>query len=66
MAYRLNSVESTVKLTDAIRLVRRFGVPRSKCTTNSIEWEAPGKNTALAIAALQAGSALLKACVTAP
>jgi hypothetical protein len=37
MAYKLKSVERIVKVMDAIRLARIFGVPRSKWSSSSIE-----------------------------
>jgi hypothetical protein len=66
MANQLNAVENSVNITDEIMLVRRCGVPRRKCTANSMLCEINGNRIITATAPAHAGSAPRKACVKDP
>ena len=56
MANRWNRLDTTVKTTEAVILVRRFGVPRNLCTSHSSEWPIEGSTTLAASAPRQGGS----------
>ena len=66
IAYRLNAVDTAVKITEVPMLNPSFGVPLSQCTTNSSECAKNGSATMAAAVAAQAGRAEENDSVMAP